>query len=152
MAAEARTQTAVQGKDELVWVVKPGGTDPTLLGCMTSFDEDLSGAQPDEIACRSGIENAPSGDVKPEVLSIEGITRRFASGQVAGNVTGDEIKRWVRAVTILTLKYGGKYAGDPITTVTGWFSDYSGKNPQEGKKTWSVKFNPLAAGTEATVS
>ncbi|CCH54485.1 hypothetical protein BN8_03660 [Fibrisoma limi BUZ 3] len=150
--AQARTQTAVFGKDELIWVTKPGGSTPVLMGCMTNFDEDVPGAEAEELACREGISQAPAGDVKPQSLQIELISRRFPTGQQAGQVTADEIKKWVKDVAILTIQYGGKFVGDPIYTVSGWFSNYQAKNPQKGFRTASVKFNPSATETESTVT
>jgi hypothetical protein len=149
--ANARTQKTVLGRDELIWVIKPGATDPVLMGCMTEFTDNVPGADREEIACREENSVSPSGDKRLGTLPISGIGRRFPSAQAAAQVTGDEVRKWTKDVEILTIKWGGKYIGDPIYTCKGWFSDYSAANPNTGAKTWSVTFNKMEDEAESTV-
>jgi hypothetical protein len=151
MAAPVRTNSSQDGQDELFWVTKPNDSTPTLIGCLTSFTDNVPGRAAEQVACRDGVVNSPSGEKQLGNIPVSGLTRRFAADQLASKVTGDMVRKWAKDTTQLTVQWGGKYVGDPLYTTTGWFSDYSSENPQSGKKTWSATFNKYAEETESTV-
>jgi hypothetical protein len=152
MAAVARPNTTVAGREELFWVTKPGDTTPTPMGCLTTFTDNVPGRAAEQTACRDGVVNAPAGDETLGTIPVTGITRRFPTAQQATKVTGDMVRQWASETTILTIQWGGTYIGDPIYTASGWFSDYSSESPQTGNKTWSATFNKIAKETSATVA
>ncbi|GAB3881285.1 hypothetical protein [Spirosoma agri] len=153
MAAAARTNTLVKGREIIVLIKKPGGTDYILFGCMTAADLDSPGAEVEETACRSGTTKSPSGDIAVPTLSIEHIVRNYATGDKATNVSDDEIQQWNDTAATIDLKYSvGDKAGDPVYTGQGFFNGFSRKGPQKGDATGGAKFNFFQLPTRSTLS
>jgi|GEM_PF-6919343 len=154
MPAPARTIEAVQGKQKLVWVKKPGGSTFIEIGCLTNYDYTNPGAEAEEIACRKKTAQSPGGDKKLFSLNIEGIEHVYTAENAALNISAAEIEAWVESepTEIVTLMFGGSLAGDKQRTARGWFSNYQDKNPQKGNATYSVTFNPIEKYTITTLS
>ncbi|QHV96295.1 hypothetical protein [Spirosoma endbachense] len=152
MAPVARTKTLVKGKEIIVLIKKPAGTDYILFGCMTAADLDSPGAEVEETACRSGTEKSPSGDIAVPTLSIEHIVRHYATGDQATNVSDDEVQQWNDTAQIIDLKYSvGDKIGDPVYTGQGFFNGFSRKGPQKGDATGGATFNFLTMPTRSVI-
>lgn len=153
MAATARTRTLVKGKEIVLLIKKPGGTDYILFGCMMSADLDSPGAEAEETACRAGTEKSPSGDIAVPTISLEHVVRHYATGDQAANISDDEIQTWNDTGAIIDLKYSvGVNIGDPVYTGQGWFNGYSRKGPQKGDATGGATFNFTQMPTRTVIS
>lgn len=140
--AQARTNATVAGKEIVVFIQKPGATDYTLFGCMTSVDYDSAGADLEETACRAGTFKSAGGDIALPILSLEHLVRMYPSADVAANISDDEVVTWVETAQQLNLKYSkGTNVGDVVKTGPVILNGYSGKGPQKGNSTGSFKAN-----------
>ena len=150
--ADARTNITVYGKEKVISIKKPGGSTYILFGCLTNYDVDEAGMGIEEIACRSGTKKSPDGDSVLPILNVESLEQIYAVGDQPTNISASEIRTWMRAGTILDIKYGGVKVGDPVTTAKAYFNGYSEKNPQKGTVAVSFKANITEAVTETIIS
>ncbi|RIV20329.1 hypothetical protein DYU11_19960 [Fibrisoma montanum] len=134
-----RTDPVVLGKQQWFYVKK--GSDYVALGCMTNYDENEPGYQPQRLSCRSGTKVSPGGEKDLATLNIEGVAHVYASGQVASNVSAEEIRGWTQSGTIVEAKWGGTLEGDPVHSGKGYFTGFSRRNPNDNNTTYSVTFN-----------
>lgn len=153
MAETARTNTQVYGKETVILIKKPGGSDYILFGCITSADYDSGGAELDELACRSGVTKSPSSDIALPVLSLEHLIRMYPSADQAANISDDEVVTWVETAQVLDLKYSkGTNVGDIVKTGPVVLNGYSGKGPQKGPATGAFKANFLSMPVRSVIS
>ncbi len=152
MPATARTVKELKGKEIVVSIQKPGGSDYILFGCMTSVDYDSAGAELDEVACRDGVKKTASSDIALPVLSLEHLVRIPATGDVATSISDDEVVEWVETAATVGVKYSkGIHVGDVVKTGPAILNGYSGKGPQKGNATGAFKANFLEMPVRSTI-
>lgn len=147
-----RNDPVVKGKENVFYVKKPGGNTFVMLGCMTNYTFDEPGYTLEKVACRAGVKQSTSGDKDLATLNIEGINHVYPTGQVASNVSEEEVRGWAQAGTVLEAKWGGTLEGDPVHSGKGIFNQFSESNPNDANSTYSVTFNSTEEYTTAALA
>lgn len=140
-----------EGRQTAFLIKKPTTSTYVPMGCLTDYEFNEKGKTVAKVSCRDGSFSAPAGDKDLATVSLSGINRVFTAGDVATNVSKDEIQTYTKDGTVLDIKCGGTLVDDILHTGKGFFTDFSDKNPNDANGTFSVTFNFTEEYTSAAV-
>lgn len=145
-----RSIEQVLGSDVWLWCDKADNDTKVAVGCVDSITMKTDKGANLEYSCRSGTGKLPSGKDPITSVSITGVTHFYATGNVANQVSFQELEGYCAEGTVKQFWVGGKHTGDPLFTATFAISSVTLEAKEGEVCTYSMEMESTAKRTTAT--
>lgn len=138
----ARTIPTVRGNETTLAVDKADNDTFVVIKCATDINMS-SDLEILDINCYAGNEKLPSGIDPIPAFTLNGIVKQYPTGEVAANVSGNDLEDWHYAKAPKEFKYARPFDGDRVRSFMGIVSSFGEAGTSNGVQTYSATIQAL---------